>query len=149
MAFLSDTPLDLSTLIARVEAADRGAVASFLGLVRDHQDGREVTRLEYSAYPPMAEVECARIVSEAETRWPVRVALEHRIGGLEIGDAAVAIAAAGAHREEAFAACRFVIEEVKRRVPIWKQEFYADGTVGWVAAGGALSGGSPSGSAGS
>ena len=149
MAFLSDTPLDLSTLVARVEAPDRGAVATFLGLVRDHQDGREVTRLEYSAYPPMAEAECARIVSEAEDRWPVRVALEHRIGGLEIGDAAVAIAAAGAHREEAFAACRFVIEEVKRRVPIWKKEFYADGTVEWVAAGGALVSGSPSGSAGS
>ena len=149
MAFLSVTPLDLSTLVARIEAPDRGAVASFLGLVRDHQDGREVTRLEYSAYPPMAEAECARIVSEAEDRWPVRVALEHRIGGLEIGDAAVAIAAAGAHREEAFAACRFVIEEVKRRVPIWKKEFYADGTVEWVAAGGALVGGSPSKSAGS
>ena len=75
------------------------------------------SRLEYSAYGPMAEAECARIVAEAEARWPVRVALEHRIGALEIGDTAVAIAAAGAHRDEAFAACRFVIEEVKRRVP--------------------------------
>ncbi|HET9274565.1 MAG TPA: molybdenum cofactor biosynthesis protein MoaE, partial [Gemmatimonadales bacterium] len=95
------------------------------------------------------EAECARIVSEAEARWPVRIALEHRIGSLEIGDAAVAIAAAGAHRDEAFAACRFVIEEVKRRVPIWKKEFYADGTVEWVGAGGALVAGSPSGSSGS
>ena len=73
-----------------------------------------MTRLEYSAYAPMAEAECARIVSEAEVRWPVRVALEHRIGTLEIGDAAVAVATAAAHRDEAFAACRFVIEEVKR-----------------------------------
>jgi molybdopterin synthase catalytic subunit len=84
-------------------------------------------------------------VAEAEARWPVRVALEHRIGALEIGDAAVAIAAGAAHREEAFAACRFVIEEVKRRVPIWKKEFYADGTITWVGAGGALVGDSHAG----
>jgi molybdopterin synthase catalytic subunit len=149
MAFLSDAPLDLATLIARVHAADRGAVTSFLGLVRDHHDGRGVIRLEYSAYAPMAEAECARIVSEAEARWPVRVALEHRIGTLEVGDAAVAIAAAAAHRDEGFAACRFVIEEVKRRVPIWKKEFYADGTIEWIGAGGALVGDSPAGSSSS
>ena len=81
----------------------------------------------------MAEAECARIVAEAEARWQVAVALQHRIGALEIGDAAVAVAvAASAHRDEAFAACRYVIEEVKRRVPIWKREYYADGTVDWV-----------------
>ena len=140
MAFLSNAPLDLAAVVAQVEAPDRGAVTSFLGLVRDHHAGRAVTRLEYSAYAPMAEAECARIVSEAEVRWPVRVALEHRIGTLEIGDAAVAIATAAAHRDEAFAACRFVIEEVKRRVPIWKKEFYADGTIEWVGAGRALVG---------
>ncbi len=89
-------------------------------------------RLEYSAYGAMAEQECARIMAEAESRWPVRVALEHRIGELEIGDAAVAVAVGGAHRQETFEACRFVIEEVKRRVPIWKKEFYQDGTVEWV-----------------
>ena len=148
MAFLSAAPLELAELVARVEAPERGAVASFLGLVRDHHGGRAVHRLEYSAYAAMAEAECARIVSEAEARWPVRIALEHRIGALDIGDAAVAVAAAGAHREETFAACRFVIEEVKRRVPIWKKEFYADGTVEWVGAGGALVGDSPAGSAG-
>ena len=140
MSFLASSRIDLTALVAQVEAPDRGAVSSFLGLVRDHHGGREVTRLEYSAYAPMAEAECARIVAEAEARWPVRVALEHRIGALEIGDAAVAIAAGAAHREEAFAACRFVIEEVKRRVPIWKKEFYADGTITWVGAGGALVG---------
>jgi molybdopterin synthase catalytic subunit len=132
MAFLSATPIDLATLIARVQSPARGGVASFLGQVRDHHDGRTVRRLEYSAYGPMAEEECARIVADAETRWPVRVALEHRIGALEIGDTAVAVAAAGAHRDEAFAACRFVIEEVKRRVPIWKKELYQDGAVEWV-----------------
>ena len=91
-------------------------------------------RLDYSAYGPMAEAECARIVAEAEARWPVAVALQHRIGALAIGDAAVAMVAAAAHRDEAFAACRYVIEEVKRRVPIWKREHYADGTVAWVGA---------------
>jgi molybdopterin synthase catalytic subunit len=135
VAFLSGSPLDLTALVARVEAPEHGAVTSFLGLVRNHHGGREVARLEYSAYSAMAEAECARIVAEAEARWPVRIALEHRIGALAIGDAAVAIAAGAAHREEAFAACRFVIEEVKRRVPIWKKEFYADGTIEWVGAG--------------
>ena len=132
MAFLSSTPIDPATLIARVEHPAHGGVASFLGQVRDHHGGRTVQRLEYSAYGPMAEAECARIVSEAEQRWSVRVALQHRVGALEIGDVAVAVAAAGAHRDEAFAACRFVIEEVKRRVPVWKKEFYADGAVAWV-----------------
>ena len=144
--FLSSAALDLGALIAGVASPERGAVASFLGLVRDHHGGRAVRRLEYSAYAPMAEAECARIVAEAEARWPVRIALVHRIGALEIGDAAVAVAASAAHREEAFAACRFLIEEVKRRVPIWKKEFYADGSVEWVGAGGALVGDAPRGS---
>jgi molybdopterin synthase catalytic subunit len=147
MAFLSSSPLDLGTLVARVAAPEHGGIATFLGLVRDHHGGREVRRLEYSAYGPMAEAECARIAEEAEGRWPVRVALEHRVGALAIGDTAVAVACGGAHREAAFAACRFVIEEVKRRVPIWKKEFYADGTVEWVGAGSALVGDAPSGSA--
>ena len=134
MAYLSATPVDLAALIARVESPAHGGVASFLGQVRDHHGGRTVDRLEYSAYGPMAEEECARIVAEAEARWPVRVALKHRVGALVIGDIAVAVAAAGAHRDEAFAACRFVIEEVKRRVPIWKKEFYQDGAVEWVDA---------------
>lgn len=148
MSFLSSAPLEVARLVSSVVASDRGAVTSFLGLVRDHHGGRGVTRLEYSAYRPMVEAECARIVSEAEDRWPARVALEHRIGALDIGDAAVAVAAAAAHREEAFAACRYVIEEVKRRVPIWKKEFYADGSVEWVGAGGTLVGDSAAGSAG-
>jgi molybdopterin synthase catalytic subunit len=132
MSFLSPSPIDPATLVARVESPAYGGVASFLGLVRNHHGGRAVRRLEYSAYGAMAEAECARIVAEAESRWPVRVALAHRVGALEIGDIAVAVATAGAHRDEAFAACRFMIEEVKRRVPIWKKEFYQDGAVAWV-----------------
>jgi molybdopterin synthase catalytic subunit len=132
MVFLSQAPLDLAVLLAELAAPERGGVVSFVGLVRDHHNGRGVNSLSYSAYEPMAEQVCGEIVAEAETRWPVRVALRHRLGDLSIGDAAVAIAVAGDHRDEAFAACRYVIEELKRRVPVWKRETYADGTVEWV-----------------
>jgi molybdopterin synthase catalytic subunit len=132
VSFLRDEPLDLSRLVVSVSAPERGAVACFVGTVRDHHEGKSVVRLEYSAYRPMAEVECDRIVAEARSRWDADVALEHRTGVLEIGEASVAIAAAAPHRGAAFAACRYVIEEVKRRVPIWKREHYADGTIGWV-----------------
>jgi molybdopterin synthase catalytic subunit len=119
-------------LVAQVAGPDRGGIATFLGVVRDQHGGRRVIDLSYAAYEPMAEAVCAAIVGEAEIRWPVRVALRHRIGDLAIGDTAVAIAVGGGHRDEAFAACRYVIEELKRRVPIWKKERYADGTVAWV-----------------
>jgi molybdopterin synthase catalytic subunit len=130
--YLTSDPIDIGSLLARVQSPSRGGIACFIGTVRDHQGDRTVVRLEYSAYPAMAEAECARIVTEAESRWACGIALQHRIGALEIGDAAVAIAAASAHRDEAFAACRYVIEELKRRVPIWKRELYADGSVQWV-----------------
>ncbi len=129
---LVSRPIDTAALAAEVVAPGRGGVVTFLGLVRDHHAGRQVIRLEYSAYAPMAEGELARIVGETEARWPVAVAVEHRLGELAIGDAAVAVVAAAAHRGDAFEACRHVIEEIKRRVPIWKREYYADGTVGWV-----------------
>ena len=132
--YLSERPLDLSTLVARVQSPERGGIASFLGVVRAQHQGRAVVRLDYSAYDEMAEAECARVVAEAETRWPVKVALQHRIGTLEVGEVAVVVVAAGAHRDEAFAACRHVIEELKRRVPIWKREHFADGQVDWVGA---------------
>lgn len=130
--FLTRKPIDLAALVAAASAPERGGVATFLGLVRNHHEGRGVQRLEYSAYEPMADAEAARIVAEAQGRWPVRVALQHRLGTLKVGDAAVGVAAAGAHRDEAFEACRYVIEETKRRVPIWKKEFFADGAVCWV-----------------
>ncbi|MGH7536505.1 MAG: molybdenum cofactor biosynthesis protein MoaE [Gemmatimonadales bacterium] len=132
MGYLAADPIDLSPLVARVKAPERGGITTFLGVVRDHHEGRGVRRLEYSAYGPMAEAECRRIVTEAKERWGAEIALQHRTGRLEVGDVAVAIAAAAPHRDQAFAACRYVIEEVKRRVPIWKQEYYADGTVAWV-----------------
>lgn len=131
-SFLTEQPLDLAPLIAAVSDPGYGAVSTFIGVVRDHHAGREVQRLAYEAYGPMADAECARIVAEAEGRWPCRVALRHRHGTLAIGDAAVAVAVGSAHRGEAFEACRYVIEELKRRVPIWKREAYADGTTAWV-----------------
>jgi molybdopterin synthase catalytic subunit len=135
--FLTPDPIDLGRLVEQVESPSRGGIACFLGTVRNHHDGREVLRLDYSAYTSMAEAECARIVAEAESRWRVAVALLHRVGQLAIGDVAVAIAVASAHRDEAFVACRYVIEELKRRVPIWKRELYADGSVAWVGSGAA------------
>ena len=132
MSFLSEQPINLRTMEARVVRPDRGAVVSFVGQVRDHHAGRVVTSLGYSAYEPMVERICADIISDAETRWPVGVAMVHRLGELAIGEPAVAIVVAGGHRDEAFAACRWVIEEVKTRLPIWKRERYADGTESWV-----------------
>jgi molybdopterin synthase catalytic subunit len=132
VGLLTGEPFDIGVLIAQVVGPQRGAVAAFLGLVRNHHEGRSVLRLEYSAYPDMAEAEAAAILGEAADRWPVQLAARHRTGMLEVGEVAVAVAAAGAHRGEAFEACRYVIEELKRRVPIWKREYYADGSVGWV-----------------
>ena len=132
MTFLTAEPIDLAPLLASVQSPARGGAASFLGLVRNRHNGRQVLRLRYSAYSAMAEAECARIIAEAEARWPAKVTLLHRIGSLEVGETAIAVVAGAARRDAAFEACRYTVEEVKRRVPIWKQEFYADGSVEWV-----------------
>ena len=130
--YLTHHPIDLAALISQVSSAEHGGIATFTGAVRSSHAHRDVTALSYSAYESMAESECAEIVRAAEEQWPVRVALAHRLGDLVVGDIAVAVAAAGAHRGEAFAACRWVIDQVKARVPIWKREAYADGSVAWV-----------------
>jgi molybdopterin synthase catalytic subunit len=132
MSFLKETPLDVRTVAHQVVSPERGGVVTFIGAVRNHHAGRAVRQLEYSAYGPMADLEFARIVEEAESRWPATVAAEHRVGTLDVGDVAVIVVAAAAHRDAAFDACRYVIEELKRRVPIWKREHYVDGTAGWV-----------------
>ena len=109
-----------------------GAVVTFLGLVRNHNVGRQVRFLEYEAYEPLALKVFERIAAEVTDRWPgVRLALHHRIGRLEIGEASVAIAAASPHRADAYAACRYAIERVKQIVPIWKREFFDGGDV-WI-----------------
>jgi molybdopterin synthase catalytic subunit len=131
---LGDGPLSVDALLAEVRHPGAGAVALVLGTVRDTNDGRAVTRLEYEAYGAMALAEMERIVREIEQSIPgARCALAHRIGALEVGETAVVCAVSAPHRPEAFAACRRLIDEVKARVPIWKREHGPDGPywVGW------------------
>jgi len=109
-----------------------GAVVTFLGLVRNHNLGRSVRYLEYEAYEPLALKAFERIADEIATRWPsARIALHHRVGRLEIGEASVAIAARSPHRGDAYAACRYAIERVKQIAPIWKREFFDGGDM-WI-----------------
>lgn len=119
---------------ARVEHPGAGAVTTFLGTVRDLNDGRAVTLLEYEAYATMAERELVAILEEIAAEMPgVRVEAEHRVGALQVGDAAVVCAASAPHRDEAFRACRLLIDRIKARLPIWKREHGPDGPywVGW------------------
>jgi molybdopterin synthase catalytic subunit len=125
--------IDPAALLAEVQEPRNGAVVLFLGTVRDINDGRSVTGMEYTAYEAMAHRELERIVAEAEVRFGTDdVVVEHRLGALDVGEVSVAIAAAHPHRARAFDAARYVIEELKRRVPIWKLEHYVDGTLEWV-----------------
>lgn len=127
-------PLSLDELIVEVSHDAAGAVASFLGVVRNHNEGLPIERLDYHVYEAMAEKELAAIAAEVEAEMEgVRVACTHRVGELRIGDAAIACAASAPHRAEAFAACRAVVDRVKARVPIWKKEHGPQGPhwVGW------------------
>jgi molybdopterin converting factor subunit 1 len=129
---LSESALDVDAVVARVAGPDAGGIVSFIGRVRNHARGREIERLEYEAYPGMAERELEKIAAEAGERWPgVRVAAAHRTGVLGIGEIAVVVVAAAVHRDEAFEACRFTIDALKQRVPIWKKEVATDGAY-WV-----------------
>lgn len=132
MTFLVARPIDLAQLVAAVSGPSHGAVVTFTGLVRDHHAGREVVGLEYSAYDLMAESEMAAILAEAQAGNDVQVVAQHRTGTLAVGEIAVAVAVAAAHRDEGFRVCRWMIDEIKRRVPIWKRERYADGSEAWV-----------------
>jgi len=124
--------LEVTDLLAEVQSPERGGTCVFLGTVRNDAG---VTSIDYSAYEPMAVEEIERIVAEAHERWPgARVVLQHRFGVIPVGEASIAIAAAAPHRDEAFAACRYVIEEVKKRLPIWKKELRGDGSEQWVEA---------------
>jgi len=126
-------PIDVGALLSRVQDAGVGAIATFLGTVREHNDGRAVSGIDYEAYEPMATRELGGVVAEALAQWPsVRCAVEHRVGTLGVGDVSVAIACAHARRAPAMDAMRFVIESLKLRVPIWKREHYVDGTREWV-----------------
>ena len=136
IADLVREPIEPAALLAAVAHAGAGALATFFGAVRDRNVGRPVTGIDYDAYEPMAALELANIATEAAARWSgARVALAHRIGTLAVGELSVGIAVAHPHRAPAFEACRFAIEEIKRRVPIWKREHYVDGSREWVDAG--------------
>jgi molybdopterin synthase catalytic subunit len=130
---LSDTAFDIAPLRARLLDDRAGAYASFEGWVRDHNDGRPVHGLRYEAYATLATAEGQRIVEEAAARFAITgVHCVHRTGDLAIGDLAVWVGVSAGHRGAAFDACRFVIDEVKARVPIWKHERYADGDASWL-----------------
>lgn len=132
-------PIDAAALLRECTTAGDGAALLFVGVVRNQNEGRAVGHLSYDAYEEMAARVLEEIATEAEARWETgRLAVVHRIGRLEIGEASVAIAVAAPHRGEAYAASRYVIEELKKRVPIWKREGYVDGETEWL--GGAVPG---------
>jgi molybdopterin synthase catalytic subunit len=131
-----DRPIDVAALIAEVSAPACGAEVLFVGTVRDANLGRAVAGIAYTSYRAMAERELAEIVAECAARFAaVRIAAEHRVGTLDVGEASVGVAVAHPHRAVAYDASRYVVEEIKRRLPIWKQELYVDGTREWVHAG--------------
>jgi molybdopterin synthase catalytic subunit len=134
---IRDAVLSLDEVVARVRRPGAGAIVTFVGAVRDESEGHAVTRLDYSAYVSMAKREMEKIADEIEREQDgARVAAIHRVGSLEVGDAAIVCAASAPHRDEAFRACRELIDRVKARVPIWKREWGPDGAVwvGWVDA---------------
>jgi molybdopterin synthase catalytic subunit len=130
---LHQTRLEPQRLQSSLQHASCGGYVSFAGAVRDHNDGRSVLRLEYEAFAPLALSEGSRILAEARTRFGVERALcAHRVGMLQIGELAVWVGVSAAHRGEAFDACRYIIDHVKHRVPIWKKEYYTDGESDWI-----------------
>jgi molybdopterin synthase catalytic subunit len=144
-AVLSAEPISVEQAIAAVESDTAGAVVSFSGVVRNHDGGKQVSRLSYSAHPTahqvMADVVAALVAEHsvptggADQQQPVRIWAAHRIGMLEIGDPALVCAVSAAHRGQAFAVCAELVDRIKDQVPIWKEQFFADGTVEWVGAG--------------
>jgi molybdopterin synthase catalytic subunit len=130
---ISDRPFDIATLRASLDERRAGGFASFEGRVRDHNDGRAVNGLRYEAYVELAEAEGQRILAEAREKFEIFGACAaHRVGDMEIGDIAVWVGVSAAHRDAAFAACRWIIDAIKSRVPIWKHERYADGGGDWL-----------------
>jgi molybdopterin synthase catalytic subunit len=127
------TPIDSGALRAELADPVCGGYAAFEGWVRDHNEGQRVRHLEYEAYEPLAVREAERIVAEAVARFGVaHAACAHRLGELAVGELAVWVGVSAPHRHEAFLACRFIIDEIKHRLPIWKKEHYAGGDSGWV-----------------
>lgn len=129
---VGDAPLRIEEVVAAVEAPSCGAVTTFIGTVRETNAGRKVLWLDYEAYAPLAVRSFERIATEVAERWPgTALAIHHRTGRIEIGEASVALAAAAPHRADAFAAARFAIERIKQIAPIWKHEHFVGGEV-WI-----------------
>ncbi len=133
MTELTEHTIDVKKVISAVTTEASGAVDLFLGTTRNHSDGKAVRSLSYEAYPEMAEKEIGKIVQEVHYRWPVhKVAVVHRLGDVPLTEASVVIAVSSSHRKEAFEACRYIIDTLKERVPIWKKEVFEDGTSEWA-----------------
>ncbi|GAB4040894.1 molybdenum cofactor biosynthesis protein MoaE [Spirosoma gilvum] len=134
MVTLTSDPIDVTAALHDLQSSQAGAIDFFLGVVRDNTQQRSVDRLEYEAYDRMAISEMQKIADEAQQRWPIlRYTIIHRTGILQIGEIAVLIGVATAHRADAFEACRFIIDTIKQTVPIWKKEVFTDGEQ-WVNA---------------
>lgn len=130
---IADTSFEIAPLRERLLSPDAGAFASFEGWVRNSNEGRPVTALTYEAYVALADTEGEKILAEAKLRFPIVEAhAVHRIGRLALGELAIWVGVSAGHREGAFGACRWIVDEVKSRVPIWKHEHYADGDAGWL-----------------
>ena len=133
MIRLTTEPINYAALTEQVRRNDCGAVALFLGTVRELTEERQTLALDYEAYPAMAEKKMAEIEQETRAHWPVGdMALVHRLGHLGVGDVSVAVAVSCPHRAQAFDACRYAIDRLKELVPIWKKENWTDGTTEWV-----------------
>ena len=133
MFSLSPETIDETALRKTIEDPSAGGCVTFEGWVRNENEGRDVQRLEYESYEAMALKEGNKIIAEAREKFPIIDAVcVHRVGLLEIGDVAVWVGVSSGHRGEAFDACRYIIDEIKHRTPIWKKEFYTDGDSGWV-----------------
>ncbi|MBD2702238.1 molybdenum cofactor biosynthesis protein MoaE [Spirosoma sp. BT702] len=134
MIALTSEPIDVTSALYELQSAQAGAIDIFLGVVRDNTQQRPVDRLEYEAYDRMAIGEMQKIADDANQRWPLlRCLIIHRKGTLQIGEIAVLIGVATAHRADAFEACRYIIDTIKQTVPIWKKEIFMDGEI-WVNA---------------
>ncbi|MCG8608803.1 molybdenum cofactor biosynthesis protein MoaE [bacterium] len=132
MIGLTSEKISIDAILSEVEDHSTGAVVLFLGRVRNLSEGREVQRMDYEAYPEMAEAKMREIEQEVVKRWPVeKIVLIHRVGKIELGEVSVAITVAGPHRQQAFEACRYAIDTLKETVPIWKKEYFSDGEA-WV-----------------
>ena len=131
--YVTRTPISLDSLLTEVAHGDCGGTCVFLGTVRNGPDEQGVTAIEYSAYEDMVDAEFGRLLADARARWPeARIAVRHRLGTIPVGEASIAIVAAAPHRAQAFEACRYVIEGVKQRIPVWKKELRVDGSEVWV-----------------